>query len=168
MSRVRKSYRPRLSRDLRDRILSTAATLNGEPVERFPKAMGLICDWLDILQGKVDFCPLCASSSVAEDPVAFPGFPDWELPEGKWQCLRCRETFDVWDVLDVDDRESARLPGLEAASTNSNALIPSTNGTVGKSRKVGVPIQRRSPLGPNLGADFGSENVDSIEEVTEE
>lgn len=107
----KRTYRPRLSREERDRLLDAAATLNGAEVSTFPEAVRKVARWLDAISDNVDECPDCGTTYIAENRRQ-EGLRAMDLPDGKWWCHRCRDTFSVWDYVDVDDQREARFPGL--------------------------------------------------------
>jgi hypothetical protein len=107
------TYRPRLSRAERDRVLEVAERLNGAGGLRFHRALGILCRYFDVVQDQVSACPRCGVESINSEASGDAGTRNRApLPEGRWWCFRCRDSFGVWDYLDVDDRERAAFPGL--------------------------------------------------------
>ena len=102
------TFRPRISRDRRDRLLDVAEQLNGEEVSGTNEALGLVCNYLDVLQQAVESCPECGRDLAA----GYDTDTGWlELPEGKWHCSQCG-VLDVWDYMGTANRDDASLPGL--------------------------------------------------------
>lgn len=113
------TYRPRISRERRDKVIEAAGRLNGADVS-FHESLGLLCRYLDVLHGDVA-CPECGATDVED------------REHGRYHCWRCEEDrgnglFTAWDYLDVADRDSATLPGtkesvqyrFESDSTTTN------------------------------------------------
>ncbi|WP_246985017.1 hypothetical protein [Halorientalis marina] len=90
--------------------MDIATELNGKEPRGFHRAVEVVAAYLDVLQQNVTDCPDCGGElhDEAEDSKGH-----WfELPEGKWYCPDCDTVLDVWDYLDVDNRDSASIPSL--------------------------------------------------------
>jgi hypothetical protein len=62
-----------------------------------------------VIRDNVEECPECGHGHIDNIANERPG-DRFELPNGKWACHYCRGVFDVWDYLDVDNRENADFP----------------------------------------------------------
>jgi len=109
MSRDR-TFRPRISREERDRVYQLAERLNGAEVTGgFPKALRLLLRWFTVITENVEECPECGSTDL-QDWFETDNGDTVELPNGKWYCPECGDPFDAWDYVGVDDREEAEFP----------------------------------------------------------
>jgi len=93
----KRTYRPRITRDNRDRVIEAAEDLNGAEPDNFHHALGLVTDYLHILYGNPD-CPHCGEWDTERYSI------------GTYRCWRCEEDqehgyFDVWDVLNPENEE---------------------------------------------------------------
>jgi hypothetical protein len=95
-----KTHRPRISRDLRDRVISVGEELNGAEVGGFHEALELLTRYIRVLQGTPP-CPECGTATE-EVPNRYATF----------RCRSCEQDFHGYDVLDVENTENARLPPL--------------------------------------------------------
>lgn len=97
------TYRPRITRELRDRVLEVGEELNGAEPESYRESLEMLVRYLDVLQDRVT-CPQCGEELE-------------ETATGKYRCWRCEQEgenahFDLWDYLGTEDTEQAALPGF--------------------------------------------------------
>jgi hypothetical protein len=95
-----KTHRPRISRELRDYVISVGSELNGSEVRGFHHGLELLTRYIRVLQGTPP-CPECGTATE-EIPNKYAAF----------RCRSCEQDFHGYDVLGVENTENARLPPL--------------------------------------------------------
>lgn len=73
-------------------------------------ALAILGRYLDVLYDQVNSCPHCGTDCIDSDWRGDIEMKQWQLNDGRWYCYRCRATFDVYDYLDPDDSENAKVP----------------------------------------------------------
>jgi len=96
MSRNR-TYRPRTTRENRERLKEVATQLNGTEPAEFHESLSVLLDYLDVLNGSV------ACSYCGEKPID-------SIAHGTWKCWYCEEYTEIYDVLGTDEPDSADIP----------------------------------------------------------
>lgn len=133
-----RTFRPRVDRDQRDRLITTAEKLNGGSVEHgFHSALEKLLRYFDVLEGGVSTCPHCDGTDVDPRWARSESGDHFQLPEGKYWCESCDSVFDAWEYIGVEDSEAAQFPGLpheitytfEADGSTEADDTPGTNGT---------------------------------------
>jgi hypothetical protein len=94
------TYRPRLSRDQRDRLIDTAERLTGQEQHSVGDALDVLLTYQMVLFDNVE-CPQCG-----ERPI------ECINRTGKWHCWRCDSYTNIYELLgsDSDDAEIPMLP----------------------------------------------------------
>jgi len=138
MSRNR-TFRPRISRDQRDRVLEHAERLNGtEPEHGFHHGVELLTRYIDVLYEEIDECPDCGGATISTDKPIRSKNKRITLPAGTYRCESCRSTFSALEYMDVAHPEEAELPALPRSQRgeegNTGRGDPGSNATDSRSR----------------------------------
>jgi len=96
MSRNR-TYRPRTTRENRERLKEVATQLNGTEPAEFHESLGILLDYLDVLNGSV------ACSHCEEEPIE-------SIAPGRWECWNCQQYTNIYDVLGTEEPDSTDIP----------------------------------------------------------
>lgn len=97
----RKTCRPRISREHRDRLLDVSSQLNGTDVSGVPRAAELICRYLAVLDRDAQVrCPDCGE--ILEEKGG----------GNHYYCWHEDRYLSVFDVIGSENPEDARVFGL--------------------------------------------------------
>jgi hypothetical protein len=105
-----KTFRPRVSREHRDRVVELAERVNGGPVEHgYQNALELLIRYFDVLTDELKECPNCGTEGQVTREHRLPSGEWHERPPGNYWCKSCESAFSAWDYLKVEDREGAEF-----------------------------------------------------------
>jgi hypothetical protein len=94
------TFRPRINREQRDRLIEVANELNGEPVSGTNQALGLVVRYLNVLDGQPMQCPDCGEEL---EPKA---------GGNHYHCWNEDKYLSVFEVLGSDNPENASIHAL--------------------------------------------------------